>query len=203
MRPPFTNRERFRSLWWTAGVLEQSHLETLRGLPAELCLELKPYPSIRLLHGIPGNPFVGFYPDYDESTLLAQIKHVVEPVVVTGHTHRPLARAVGRWHLFNGGSVGLPYNEDPRAQYLLLDAVGLSGTWEWQPRFRRMAYDLALLRPAFTASGMLEATGALGELHLRTALTGHAYSSDFGHWFKSQPPELHADVDRAVETVPC
>jgi hypothetical protein len=36
--------------------------------------------------------------------------------------------------LINGGSVGLPYDGDPRASYLLLDAD--------TPSIRRVAYDI-------------------------------------------------------------
>ena len=194
----FANRQRFRSMWWTGETLAPHHLDTLRALPAELRIDVADGPPIRLLHGIPGNSFVGLYPEASDETLLAQVQAVAEPVIVSGHTHRPLARRVGRWQLFNGGSIGLPYNEDPRAQYLLLDSATRKGERVWKPDFRRVGYDRDLLRPAFDRSGMMAATGVMGELHLRTALTGHAYSSDFAVWLRRQPAELQADLDQAV-----
>ena len=51
---------------------------------------------------------------------------------------------------------------------------------------------------AFERSGMMAALGAWGELHLRTVLTAHAYSSDFGYWLRFQPDDMRADMDRAV-----
>ena len=55
-----------------------------------------------------------------------------------------------------------------------------------------------MLRPAYAASGMMAATGAMGELHLLTAESGHPYSSDFGVWLRDQPDAVRADLDRAV-----
>ncbi|MBW7882417.1 MAG: metallophosphoesterase family protein [Caldilineaceae bacterium] len=196
--PPFNDRQRFRSLWWTAETLAPRHLEMLRALPAERHIDVPDGPPIRLFHGVPGNPFVGIYGENGEDTVVALLGEVEEPVIVCGHTHRPMARSAGRWHMFNGGSVGLPYNGDPRAHYLLLDASVEQGQRTWKPHFRRVEYDRSRLRPAYERSGMLAATGAIGELHLLSASTGQPYSSDFGIWLKSQPPEIQADLDRAV-----
>jgi putative phosphoesterase len=59
-----------------------------------------------------------------------------EPIVAFGHTHRPSIRKIaGRPELLiNTGSVGLPYDGDPRACYLLLD----DGT----PSIRRVEYNV-------------------------------------------------------------
>jgi hypothetical protein len=59
-------------------------------------------------------------------------------------------------------------------------------------------YDRSGLRAAFESSGMLAATGAIGELHLLTAQSGEPYSSDFGIWLRSQPAEVRNDLDKAV-----
>lgn len=196
--PPFTDRQRFRSLWWTAATLRPQHLQSLRRLPAARIIVQPPFPPIRLFHGAPANLFLGLYPEMDAATIGALLAGVAEPVVVCAHTHRPLARRAQGWSIFNGGSVGLPYNGDPRAQYLILDAKIARGAPQWEARFRQVSYDHSLLRAAYAASGMLAATGAIGELHLLTAETGQPYSSDFGIWLRSQPSEVRNDLDQAV-----
>lgn len=196
--PPFTDRQRFRSLWWTAEMLHPHHLQTLRRLPAARRIDWHPFPPIRLFHGSPGNMFLGLYPEMESNTIAALLDGVAEPVVVCAHTHRPLARRTGGWTIFNGGSVGLPYTGAPRAQYLLLDAVVEQGIHRWEPCFRQVEYDHSGLRTAFVASGMMAATGAIGELHLLTAESGEPYSSDFGIWLRSQPADIRSDLDRAV-----
>ena len=120
---------------------------------------------------------------------------MTEPILVCGHVHRPLARTVDRWQVFNGGSVGIPYNSDPRAQYLLLDSVD----HQWVPTFRRIEYDHSPIAQAFITSGMQAAIGAIAELHLRTVLTGEPWTSDFGHWLKFQTAELNNDMPSAIE----
>lgn len=46
-----------------------------------------------------------------------------QPIVAFGHTHLPVIREMGGplKLLINAGSVGLPYDGDPRASYLLLE----------------------------------------------------------------------------------
>jgi predicted phosphodiesterase len=198
VQPPFDDRTRFACLWWTAETLTPHHLATLRLLPAELRIDLPGGPPIRLVHGVPGNPFLGLFPETSDARLTEQFDAVEESIVITGHTHRPMARRLGHRWFFNPGSVGLPYNEDPRAQYMILDAEWEQGERIWRPTYRQVAFDHTRLRDAFERSGMLAATGAPGRLHLLTAETGHAYSSDFGFWLSRQPRDLQSNAERAV-----
>ncbi len=193
-RPPFTNRARFIDLWWTQEQLHADHLATIRALPAELPLSLADGPPIRLLHGIPGNPFVGIMDETSDSMLNKMLASVPENVIVCAHTHRPLERSFGRWQIFNGGSVGSSYDGDPRAHYLLLDSIN----GQWQPTFCRVDYDRSVIPLAFRTSGMLDALGPLGELHLRTVMDGEPWSSDFGFWMRTQAPYLQQDLAQAV-----
>jgi diadenosine tetraphosphatase ApaH/serine/threonine PP2A family protein phosphatase len=59
-----------------------------------------------------------------------------EPLVVFGHTHTPVIRVISALPklLINAGSVGLPYDGDPRASYLLLDGD--------RPVIRRVEYQV-------------------------------------------------------------
>ncbi|CAN5658888.1 metallophosphoesterase family protein [soil metagenome] len=193
-RPPFTNRARFIDLWWTQEHLHPHHLETIRALPAELQLSLADAPPIRLLHGIPGNSFIGILAETTDDMVQKVLAPVEENVVVCAHTHRPMERSVESWQILNGGSVGSSYDGDPRAHYLLLDTVN----GHWQPTFCRVDYDRSVLPSAFHASGMLAALGPLGQLHLRTILDGEPWSSDFGFWMRTQPIELQQDLALAV-----
>lgn len=70
------------------------------------------------------------------------------PIVIFGHTHLPSIRTLaGRPQLLiNTGSVGLPYDGDPRASYLLLD--------DGRPSIRRIEYDLAKELKALSSSDL-------------------------------------------------
>lgn len=193
-RPPFTDRERFSTLWWTMETLRTEHLQAVRRLPGELCLEFGDAPSIRLIHGVPGNPFAGIFPFSLGGNVAEALRNVEEEYVVAGHTHRPMDRRIERWRVLNGGSVGLPYNGDPRAQYLVLEWDGR----QWSPEFRQVDFDHSMLREQFERSGMLEAAGVTGELHVLTATTGEPWSSDFAWWLHQQPAAAHATMESAV-----
>ncbi len=191
---PFTDRSRFAALYWTQQTLHARHLASVRTLPATLRLAWPSLPPIRLWHGTPGDPFSGIF-SFTSTQVAEELLHGVdENYVVLGHTHRPIDRTFHRRRVFNGGSVGLPYNGDTRAQYLILDGAPQG----WTPTFRAVAYDHAPLRPCFEASGMLAATGATGELHVRTALTAEPWSSDFAFWLHHQPGWQARPVDDAV-----
>jgi hypothetical protein len=146
------------------------------------------------MHGLRGNPFEGFYPDMTDAQLAAKLADIEETVVVSAHTHRPLARTVGGKQLFNPGSVGMPYNGDPRAQYLLLDYDGS----RWQATFRRVDYDRRAVREAFDRFGLFEAYGPLAPLFWQTIATGDPWVSDFQVWVRSQPLVVKRDLDHAV-----
>jgi diadenosine tetraphosphatase ApaH/serine/threonine PP2A family protein phosphatase len=86
-------------------------------------------------HGSPESDVRSFLPepDDDEEELLAGVG---APRVIFGHTHLPFARvsAVRGIELVNPGSVGMPFDGDPRAAYALLHDDG-------RIKHRRVAYD--------------------------------------------------------------
>jgi putative phosphoesterase len=69
------------------------------------------------------------------------------PIVVFGHTHRPFIRGISGQPrlLINSGSVGLSYDGDPRASYLILD--------ESVPSIRRVEYDVDAELKALASCG--------------------------------------------------
>jgi hypothetical protein len=96
--------------------------------------------------------------------------------------------------IINGGAVGLPYNGDMRAQYLILEARGD----RWEPIHRKVDYDNSSIERAFRETGMASAMGAYGVLHLRTAMTAQPWSSDFAWWLGRQAEGRYASVNEAV-----
>ena len=198
-RYPFTERRRFEVLWWTWENLHPSHLATIRLLPEQILIEVDGAPSIRLVHGIPGNAEIGFYAELNDATMAGYLSGIEEPVVICAHTHRPLDRHVDGWHIINGGAVGLPYNGDPRAQYVLLDLVQKRAPW-WRPTFRQLEYDRQPVLDAFQTSGLLEAASPLVKLDLLTIETGHPWTSDFGIWLRGQPKSMRVDLELAMDS---
>ena len=105
-------------------------VERLAALPETLARE-----GTLFCHGSPVSDVRSFFPEpaEDEQELL---EAATEPRLVFGHTHLPFRRtAVVRGiELVNPGSVGMPFDGDPRAAYALLHGDGAI-------EHRRVAYD--------------------------------------------------------------
>ncbi len=223
--PPFDEPRRFPLIYWTWEHLRPQDINYLRSLPHDLLIEIEDAPPIRLFHGLPGDPFVGIYPGVEAEEIALKIAIYDEPVLICGHTHQPLDRTFTglrggsasaelncapllgattqiqpcQQRVLNPGSVGMPYNGDPRAQYLLLDLIEKSGQKAWQPRFRLLAYDRARVARAFQERGLLSEGGAIAKLYLRTVEDAQPWASDFGQWLRHQPMALRKEPSAAVD----
>jgi predicted phosphodiesterase len=74
-----------------------------------------------LVHASPGDLWRAPAPGAEESELEATYGAGGADVVVYGHIHVPYVRRLERFTVANSGSVGSPFDGDPRASYLLLD----------------------------------------------------------------------------------
>ena len=112
-------------------VLDAALIAELAALPEQVVLE-----GTRYCHASPVSDMRSFLPEAadDEDELLDGVE---ERRLVFGHTHLPFVRGSSRGiELINPGSVGMPFDGDPRAAYALVDDDG--GV---EPR--RVAYDHA------------------------------------------------------------
>lgn len=113
----------------TRRLIGETRLDWLRRLPAELRHE-----DMVLLHASPGNLWRAPMHTADDAEFESAYKKLNAKIVVYGHIHRPFIRRVGEMTICNSGSVGSPYDGDPRASYLLID--------DGQPAIRRVGYDV-------------------------------------------------------------
>jgi diadenosine tetraphosphatase ApaH/serine/threonine PP2A family protein phosphatase len=111
--------------------LGEETVADLASLPFSLPIE-----GALVCHGSPASDVDSFLPepgDADEDLLAG----ADAPRVIFGHTHLPFARTGPRGiELVNPGSVGMPFDGDPRAAYALLDDDG-------RIAHRRVEYDHA------------------------------------------------------------
>jgi predicted phosphodiesterase len=211
--PLFNERQRFPIVHWTWEQLRPTDISYLLNLPHDLLIEIDGAPRLRLFHGLPGDPFAGIVAGTEEEEVANKIAIYDEPVIICGHTHQPLDRMIPgkmavsdngpvpsfRQRVLNPGSVGMPYNGDPRAHYLLLDLVDENRRPTWQPDFRRLTYDRKRVVRAFRSSGQMEANEAVSKLILRTLEDGLPWVSDFPQWLRNQPPAFRSNPESAVD----
>jgi diadenosine tetraphosphatase ApaH/serine/threonine PP2A family protein phosphatase len=121
--------------------LEERTVADLDALPEWLARD-----GARFCHASPVSDVRSFLPDPapDEAELLEGVR---EPLLVFGHTHLPFEReAAGGIRLVNPGSVGMPFDGDPRAAWAILHD-------DARVEQRRVAYDEESAASAVRAFG--------------------------------------------------
>lgn len=131
-----------------------------RALPPDRVAALGALPPTVTLDGV---LFCHATPRSDEEILTrlsppdryaAALAGVEQPLVVAGHTHQQDDRAVGTTRFVNAGSVGLSYEGDGAARWLLVD--------DGEPRLMSTTYDHAAAGARILAAGWpdLDSVGA-------------------------------------------
>jgi predicted phosphodiesterase len=112
-------------------VLGAERLAWLRELPPMVS-----EPGFALVHASPRSCWRAPAAEATDAELQSVYGSLERPIVAFGHTHRPSIRLLpGQPRvLINMGSVGLPFDGDARASYLLLDGD--------TPEIRRVEYDV-------------------------------------------------------------
>jgi predicted phosphodiesterase len=129
-------------------VLSDIHgnLPALEAVLAEL--EAEPTVSvdgILFCHGSPRSDEEIITAVSPDERLAPMFAGVAERTVVCGHTHHQFARAVLGRRLLNAGSVGMPYEDEPAAYWLLIE--------DGEPALQRTAYDIGAAAEQLRASG--------------------------------------------------
>jgi len=113
----------------TMQMIGPSRLEWLRALPTELY-----YENLSLMYASPGNLWRAPMDTAGDAELEKTYSQVSVEIIVYCHIHRPFIRKVGSMTVCNTGSVGSPYDGDPRSSYLIFE--------DGKPAIRRVAYDV-------------------------------------------------------------
>lgn len=114
----------------TREALGEERLGWMRRLP-----RLQIHGPMALVHASPESLWRAPIHTASDAELESVYSPLNRPIAVYGHIHRSYIRGVSGITVVNGGSVGLSYDGDRRAAYLLLD--------ESKPAIRRVEYDVA------------------------------------------------------------
>jgi putative phosphoesterase len=118
----------------THATLGEERIAWLRTLPRTLTQE-----SIALVHATPESLWQSPGPESSDEDLETTYSPLCRPIVLFGHTHRSFVRSIRQPErpemlVVNSGSVGLPYDGDSRAAYVLIE--------DSKAMVRRVEYDL-------------------------------------------------------------
>jgi predicted phosphodiesterase len=127
------------SFSWTAGQLGDAGLRFLATLPRKQLLYFGRGHVVLATHGSPRSDEENVRADTPDAELAAMFGDLPYNLLLCAHTHQPLDRVVAGRRVVNAGSVGLPFDGDPRAGYALIDLQPGGG---YQVTLRRVAYDV-------------------------------------------------------------
>ncbi len=128
----------------TRELLGEDRVAWLRTLPAQRRLE-----DLVLVHAAPGDLWRAPSPDAADEDLSGVYGSLDAATAVYGHIHLPHTRALSRLTVANSGSVGMPFDEDPRACYLLVE--------DGHCRLQHVEYDIEREAGILLASGYPDA----------------------------------------------
>lgn len=135
-------------------------LDAIQGWPDHLCFHGRDDASwVHVTHGTMASNRQGITRSVSDEEVSAVLPADVA-LFVTAHTHRPLTRVVGGTPVVNVGSVGSPFDGDPRGSYLQLEQRP-SG-WHWD--IVRFDYDRTRAEQDFHDSGFVEQGGPLARI---------------------------------------
>lgn len=152
--------------------------------PDTISLRFADGPPVRIVHGSPGNPWKGIYPNTTDDEIVAMLSDVDESTVITAHTHLALDRTVDRWHIVNPGSVGNPFDGILDASYLLLESCGEG----WRATHRRVLFDRERVIQELERQNLIAEHGAFGQLVIEEFRTARQYVGPFMLWRKTCHP---------------
>jgi putative phosphoesterase len=128
--------------------------------PDTLNLRFRDAPQILVCHGTPRSPWDSIYSTLTDEEIHKLLFDVEADFVLCGHTHLPMDRQVGRWRIFNPGSVGVPLDGLHSASYVILEG----NEQGWKPTFRRVPFDYEAVLDEFERSGYNRESGPIGRL---------------------------------------
>lgn len=178
---------------WTNQQITPQVKQGIERWPDSLELQFKDAPPLHVFHGTPNSTWEPIYATMPEADIAKLCTTVSADYLICGHTHLPMDIQVGRWRIFNPGSVGLPLDGFRTASYLLLDGTPKG----WQPTFRRVEFDHAAVLQAFETSGYNAHCGPMGRLIVEIHKTARP-TFGFLAWRKEQHP-LRAISDELLD----
>ena len=133
---------------------------TIGSWPDTLNLRFRDTPAILVCHGTPQSPWDSIYSTLTDEEIEKLLSQVEADFVICGHTHLPMDRQVGRWRIFNPGSVGVPLDGLHSASYMILEG----NEQGWAPTLRRISFEYEAVFAEFERSGYNRESGPIGRL---------------------------------------
>jgi len=185
--------EQYKPVQWAAAQFTAAEQAAVAALP--LTLALPDAPDLLVVHASARSDRENLPPSKPDADIAAMFP-VQERWIVRGHDHIARNQPWRDKQIITVGSVGLPMDGNPAAQYLLLEAAPHG----WAVYHHAIDYDLHLTLERFATTHYVEETGVMGRLFLREAVTAAPHFVPFlrlyHQWVQTAPLSLQAALDR-------
>jgi predicted phosphodiesterase len=143
---------------WTYEKLK-GDVSALEAMPLRQSWQMPDGTEARVAHASMRGTRDGIFLETPDAALRQKIAPAPKLLIV-GHTHKPLVRAIDEALVVNVGAVGLPFDLDPRACYAQL-------TWHagrWSAEIVRVDYDRAQADRDYDETGFVDEAGPVALL---------------------------------------
>jgi predicted phosphodiesterase len=174
----------YTMLAWLHEQLSNWH-HVIASLPDDLLLLYPDTPDVHLCHGIPGDCWTGIYSaDFDDDEMVnAWLSYGRAETIFCGHTHVPLDRTVGPYHILNPGSVGVPLLGEAVSSYMIVD--GTMQGWELT-HHRTLPLDISALRPVWKQQRFVERCGVTAQMVIEEFERSYLVLHSFNAWMRQE-----------------
>ncbi len=153
-------------VYWTHQKLSREELRAIKNLPRQIDERLATGQHLRAVHASMAGLRAGIYPH----TPLEKLRDMIQPapdILCVGHTHKPLIRNVKDTKIINAGSVGLPFDGNPKPSYARIQVT----PDEVAVDIRRFDYDREQAIQDFHDTNFLEEGGPMVKIVLQELLS--------------------------------
>lgn len=161
---------------WMARELDKPSQEFIDALPFSIHSEIDP--MIQVFHGSPFSHSEGIGSWTSEDRFREYLDAIDGNILICSHTHRPMLYDGPGGLIVNVGSVGMPFNGDWRAQYVILS--GEPG--DWTVTFRQVEYPRDQFLAHYERSGFLDEGGVTAHLLRREIQRARPFLMPFLKW---------------------
>lgn len=138
------------TLAWGADKLVQEDIDFLAGLGIDWSINGPSGQKLVYVHSTPSSTHPVYGPDTDEAQVVPMFEETGANVLLHGHIHFAYLREISAGRLGCVGSVGLPFDRDPRPCFLIATDDGTG----WVLEHHRVTYDNEAYAIAVQSSGI-------------------------------------------------
>lgn len=153
-------------VYWTHQKLSREELRAIKNFPRQIDEKLATGQHLRAVHASMAGLRAGIYPH----TPLEKLRDLIQPapdILCVGHTHKPLIRTVEDTKIVNAGSVGLPFDGNPKPSYARIQVT----PDEVAVDIHRFDYDREQAIQDFHETNFLEEGGPMVKIVLQELLS--------------------------------